>query len=127
MVRPAKIASVGPLSTISPSVITQTRSAILRTIVRSWVISSSAMPKRAQIVQQLEDLRLDGHVERGGRLVGDEDVGLVGERHRDHHALALAARELMRIGVEPAFGVGQADQAQQFDRARARRRAPTSG
>ena len=65
---------------------------------------------RLQILQQLQDLRLDRHVERRRRLVGDQDVGLVGERHRDHHALALAARELVRIGVEPALGVGQADE-----------------
>ena len=49
-----------------------------------------------QRLQQLEDLRLDGDVERGGRLVGDQQVGLVGERHGDHDALALAAGELMR-------------------------------
>jgi len=30
-----------------------------------------------------------GHVERGGRLVGDQQVGLVGKRDGDHDALAL--------------------------------------
>ena len=52
--------------------------------------------------EELQDLRLHGDVERRRRLVGDEQVGLVGERHRDHDALALPARELVRIGVEPA-------------------------
>jgi hypothetical protein len=28
-----------------------------------------------QVLQQLEDLRLDGHVQRRGRLVGDEKSG----------------------------------------------------
>ena len=51
---------------------------------------------RLQGLQQLQDLRLDGDVERRGRLVGDQQVGLVGQRHGDHHALALAARELVR-------------------------------
>ena len=57
-----------------------------------------------QALQQLEDLRLDGDVERGGRLVGDQQVGLVGERHGDHDALALAARELMRKGLQALLG-----------------------
>ena len=62
-----------------------------------------AMPSRSlQFAQQVEDLRLDGDVERRRRLVGDQDVRLVGERHGDHHALALAAGELMRIGVDAA-------------------------
>jgi len=59
---------------------------------------------RFELEQQVEDLRLDGHVERGGRLIGDQQVRLVGERHGDHHPLPLAARELMRIGVEAPFG-----------------------
>src|SRR5438445_445557 len=36
-------------------------------------------------------------------------------------ALTLPARELMRIGVEPALGVGQADEAQELKRAGMRR------
>ena len=47
--------------------------------------------------EQLEDLRLDGDVERGGRLVGDDERRVHDERHRDHHALAHAAGELVRI------------------------------
>jgi hypothetical protein len=49
-----------------------------------------------QPLQQLEDLRLDRHVERGRRLVGDQQVGLGGKRERDHHALLLPARHLER-------------------------------
>ena len=65
---------------------------------------------RPELLEQGQDLRLDGDVERGGGLVGDQEVGLVGQRHGDHDALPLAARELMRIGVEAAFGVGQPHQ-----------------
>ena len=36
--------------------------------------------------------------------------------------LALAPRELVRIGVEPALGVAEADQVQQFEGADPRRR-----
>ncbi len=75
-----------------------------------------------QLAQQLEDLRLDGDVERRGGLVGDEEVRLVGERHGDHHALALAARELMGVGAEALLGLLDADHVQQLQRALARRR-----
>ena len=52
-----------------------------------------------QLAHQVEDLRLDGDVERGGRLVGDQHLGIARQRHGDHHALAHAAGELVRIGV----------------------------
>ena len=99
-----------------------------RTTPRSCVISSMAMPSsRCRLFKQLEDLRLDGDVERRGRLVGDQQVRLVGERHGDHDALALPAGELMRVGVEPPLRVVEADLAQQLQHARAHgrhRRAP---
>ena len=72
-----------------------------------------------QLLQQLEDLRLDGHVERRRRLVGDQQVGLVGERHGDHDALALAARQLVREGIEPLFRIADADLVQQLQHAHA--------
>jgi hypothetical protein len=50
-----------------------------------------------ELGDQLQDLRLDGDVERGGRFVGDEQLRLARERHRDQHALAHAARHLVRV------------------------------
>ncbi|MDT4861593.1 hypothetical protein FQZ97_962050 [compost metagenome] len=44
-----------------------------------------------QFREELQDLRLNRHVERGRRLIGDQQLWLVGKRHGDHHALALAA------------------------------------
>ncbi len=44
-----------------------------------------------QILHQFEDLRLDGDVERGGRLVGDQQRRFTRNRHGDHHALPHAA------------------------------------
>ena len=83
-----------------------------------------AMPSRCcRLAMQLEDLRLDGDVERGGRLVGDQQVGIVGERHGDHHALALAAGQFVRIGLHAPLGIRDADERQQLDGARPRRRA----
>ncbi len=75
-----------------------------------------------QFLEQAEDLRLHGHVERRGRLVGDEQVRLVGERHGDHDALALAAGELVRVGAEPGLRLANADLFEQLERAPARRR-----
>ena len=74
-------------------------------------------------LQQLQDLRLDGDVERGGGLVRDQQLGVVGERGRDHHPLALPARELVRIGGEPFLGLGEAGAAQKFHDARPQRLA----
>ena len=51
--------------------------------------------------EQLEDLRLHHHVERGRRLVGEEDLRLAGERHGDRRALPHPARELVREAVRP--------------------------
>ncbi len=67
-----------------------------------------------QILEQLQDLRLHGDVERGGRFVGDKQVRLVGERHGDHHALPLPARKLVWIGAEPPGRVGNADFLEQL-------------
>ncbi len=53
----------------------------------------------AQLQEQIEDLRLDGDIEGGHRLVADQQIGLHGQRAGDGDALALAARELMRIPV----------------------------
>ena len=60
----------------------------------------------AGVVDQIEDLGLDRDVERRRRLVGDQQLRLVGERHRDHHALAHAAGELVRIPLTRLRGSG---------------------
>ena len=52
-----------------------------------------------QIRQQFQDLCLDGHVERGGGFIGDDEPRIAGERERDHHALQLTARELVGVTV----------------------------
>ena len=45
-----------------------------------------------QTLQQLQNLRLDGDIQRRCRLVRDQNFRFVGQRHGDHHALPLAAR-----------------------------------
>ena len=61
-----------------------------------------------QLVHQAQDLRLRRHVERGRRLVGDQELRVVDQRHRDHHALPHAARELVRIVVDALVGARDA-------------------
>ena len=56
--------------------------------------------------QHIQDLGLDGHVERRGRLVGDQQLRIVGHGHGDHGALAHAAGEL--VGILPDAALGKA-------------------
>ena len=55
-----------------------------------------------QVLQQVEDLRLDGDVERRRRLVGDQQRGLAGQRHGDHDPLAHAAGQAGADSRRPA-------------------------
>ena len=62
-----------------------------------------------ELAEKIEDLRLDRHVERGGRLVCNQQLRLTRERHRDHRALAHSARELVRVVAKPRPGARNAD------------------
>ena len=68
-----------------------------------------------ELLEELQDLGLDRDVEGGGGLVGDDDVGLHRQRHGDHHALALAAGELVGVFGERGGGVGDADAANEVE------------
>jgi hypothetical protein len=63
----------------------------------------------AQAEQELEDLRLDRHVERRRRLVGDEETGPSREREGDHRALAHSPGHPVRQVAHPRPGVGKRD------------------
>jgi hypothetical protein len=65
-----------------------------------------------QRFQQRENLGLHRHVERRGRLVGDQQLGIIRQRHGDHDA-----RKLVRIIVDAAFGIGNTDFIEEPDRA----------
>ncbi|EAP75187.1 hypothetical protein ISM_11385 [Roseovarius nubinhibens ISM] len=73
-----------------------------------------------EIDQEPQDLRLNGHIERRGRLVRDEKIRLAHQRQRDHHPLPQPTRELMGILPQPARRGGDADLFQQFNRPLAR-------
>src|ERR1017187_8529741 len=65
-----------------------------------------------QLAQQVEDLRLDRDVERGDRLVGDDQLRLQRPRAREPHPPTPTARELVRVAVV-VLGV-QADPVHQL-------------
>ena len=68
-----------------------------------------------QIAQQIEDLRLDRHIQGGGGLVGHQQHRLAGQGHGDHHPLAHAARQPVRKVVEPLRRRRDAHQLQHLD------------
>ena len=74
------------------------------TTPRSWLISIAVKPCLAlQVLDRLHDGLLHDHVERGGRLVEDDQPRVEGERQRDRDPLPHAAGQLVR---EPAEHVG---------------------
>ena len=50
-----------------------------------------------QVLQQVQDLCLHGHVERTGRLVTDHQLRIDGKRAGNTDTLSLPAGELMRV------------------------------
>ena len=58
----------------------------------------------AKLAHELEDLSLDGDIQRSGRLVGDQHLWPARQRHRDHDALPHAARQLMRVLAHAPWG-----------------------
>ncbi len=70
----------------------------------------------AQFGEQRHDLGLHCHIERGRRLVGYEEARAAGESHGNHHPLAHAARQLVRIVAITGFRVGNAHPVQHVER-----------
>src|SRR5882724_11362102 len=71
-----------------------------------------------EVRNERKHLGLDGHVERGGRLVGDQQPRFAGKCHGDDGALPHPAGQSMRIFLDTATRIGNADQIEQFDRPR---------
>ena len=76
-----------------------------------------------QFLHQLENLRLNRHVKRRRRFVGDEQVGLEHQGHRNHDPLLHAAGEFVRIRLGANSRIWNADLAEPLERPRPRRRA----
>ncbi len=62
-----------------------------------------------EVPEQRQNLRLDSDIQRRRGLICDQKLGVVGQRHRNHDALPLSARKLVRIGGQPAFRFAQPD------------------
>ena len=95
----------GPSSTIRPAYMTARSSHTSVSTDRSWVMKIIDRPgSRPQRCEECEHLGLHHHVERGRRLVGDQQLGVARQRHGDQHALALPARQLVRVGRRRSAG-----------------------
>ena len=107
-----------------PSRITSTSSTTPETRAMSWLMNSSAVPSSTtSCAQQRHHLGLHRDVERRRRLVGDQQRRPARQGHGDADALALPARQLVRVGAHDALRIGQADPRAQLD-GEARRVAP---
>ena len=97
-----------------PAYSTAMRSAICAATPRSWVMNTMLQPISSRSRRSSsQHLGLHGDVERGGRLVGDDQLRVARDRHRDHHALPQPAGQLVRVGPHPALRLGDADGGQQ--------------
>ncbi|AEW73732.1 hypothetical protein EcWSU1_02297 [Enterobacter ludwigii] len=68
------------------------------------------------VLQQTQDLQLHGHIQRRGRLVGDDKFRLAGEGKGDHHSLTHAAGQFKRITRHHRFRVRDLHLLQQGNR-----------
>ena len=73
---------------------------------------------RLHLPEKVENLSLDGHVQRRRRLVGDDERRLAGNRHRDEHPLPHAAGELMRVVVHAGVRLRYPNLLEQIDHRR---------
>ena len=66
-----------------------------------------------QLVEQVDDLLLNGNVQCGGRFIGNDELRVTSQCHCDQNALTLATGKLVRVGLEGALGI-QAHQLKEF-------------
>ncbi len=99
--RRASSASDGWSSTIRPPYITITRSVASSTMPRSWLIRIAVNCVLAlQLLDRCHHRLLHDDVQRGGRLVEDDQPRLQRQRQRDRDPLPHAAGQLVRVPVE---------------------------
>ena len=67
------------------------------------------------LLHNLQHLRLDGHIQCGGGLIGDEHARVIRNRHSDHDALTHTTGELVREGTQAVSRRGNTHHTHQFD------------
>jgi len=67
------------------------------------------------LFQETEVLRLDRDVERGRRLVGDQEARLARDGDGARDALADAAAHLVRVGMHATLGIADPNLTQELD------------
>ena len=96
---------------------TVTSSATWPITPRSWLIHTTAVPKSR--CRSRTSSMICACVVTSSDVVGSSAISSSGSqamRDRDHHALPLPARQLVRIGVQPGLRVGQPDRLEQLER-----------
>ena len=68
-----------------------------------------------QLIQQIENLRLNRDIQSRGRFVGDQQFRIARQGHGNHYALSHAAGKLVRIIVSAQRGIGDRNFAHCFD------------
>src|ERR1700753_4180591 len=117
----SKSSPVGAPSTILPAYITSTRSVSeaitpMSCVIRITDILSS---RRRSPIRS----RICAWIVTSSAVVGSSggsSLALDGARHRDHHALAQPAGQLVRVVVDPLLRPRHADEAEHLERARPR-------
>src|SRR5918996_5128049 len=65
-----------------------------------------------QVLEQVDDLRLNRHIERGYGFVRNDEIGIEGQRPSQANSLALSSREL--VGISAYCRCGESDHIQQM-------------
>ena len=69
-------------------------------------------------VDELQNLCLYGHIERGCRLIANQEVRIGGKCHRNHDTLTHTTRKFMRIGTIHLLGCRNTYKLDHFECAR---------
>ncbi|OMQ46553.1 hypothetical protein BKP54_01570 [Ensifer sp. 1H6] len=69
-----------------------------------------------EAVEDIQHLKPDGNVERGGGFVGDDEIWVCQKHHRDHYTLTHAAGYFMRVLIIDPLRVTNLDGFQHGER-----------
>ena len=73
----------------------------------------------SEACEQIQNLCLNGDIKRGSWLIGNQQIRPISKRHRNHHALTLTTRELMRQAVQARLRIRQTNFVEKVYHARA--------